>query len=210
VDQPELDAARCRVGMMSNPDLREWQMASPYAAALLRSFERRSSAARQTRRASLRERLTNAGTLPFAVHREFIDMLYAMWFPIFGLGAVFVAICVLATFRLGEPLFGVLALSGAVTIMLRVVAIRRYARLAPVEDAKTLRQWERRYAAGTYISALLLALLNILALQAHDPLLHLITWRSPPSRLWPRSLSMPSMRIRTRCICRCSWSRRRW
>jgi diguanylate cyclase len=150
-------------------------MASPHAATLFRSFERRASAGRHARRASLRERLTGVGTLPFAVHRDFIDMLYSMWFPIFGLGSVFVAICVLAAFRLGEPLFGVLALSGAFTIILRVFTIRRYARLAPVEDVETLRQWERRYAAGTYISALLLALLNILALRAHDPLLHLIT-----------------------------------
>lgn len=98
-----------------------------------------------------------------------------MWLPIFGLGAVFVGVCVLAAVELDEPIYAALGALGAVTTSLRLATLRNYARVSPVGDAKSLQLWERRYAIGNYASAVLLALLNVMALTAHDPLLNLIT-----------------------------------
>jgi diguanylate cyclase len=119
--------------------------------------------------------MARSASLPLPVYREFVDILYNMWLPILGLGTVFSSICVLAAVKLGDPLYAVLAISGVVTTFVRVAAIRRYTRWQPLDDFERLRLWERRYAIGNYISAVLLTLLNLLALSTHDPLLHLIT-----------------------------------
>ena len=64
------------------------------------------------------------------VYREFVDMPYSMSLPIFGLGAVFVGVCVLAAFKLNEPIYFALAALGAMTTFLRVASIRSYARVS--------------------------------------------------------------------------------
>ncbi len=113
--------------------------------------------------------------LPLPVYRDFVDMLYSMAVPIFGLGAVFVGICVLVGLELGNGFLLVLAGLGALTTLLRLATLRAYGRSGPVDDLNALRRWERRYAIGNYASAILLALLNVVAISAHYPLLHLIT-----------------------------------
>lgn len=117
----------------------------------------------------------NSTSVPLPVYREFVDMLYSMWLPIFGLGVVFVGVCVLAAFKFDGPIYATLAALGALTTFLRLASIQTYARVSPVGDIKDLQHWERRYAIGNYASAVLLALLNVAALTVHDPLLHLIT-----------------------------------
>lgn len=102
-------------------------------------------------------------------------MLYSMWLPIFGLGVVFVAVCILAAIELDEPIYAALAVLGALTIFLRLLVVHAYGRASPVGHIKDLRRWERRYAIGNYASAVQLALLNILVLTVHEPLLQLIT-----------------------------------
>lgn len=113
--------------------------------------------------------------LPLPVYRDFVDMLFGMWLPIFGLGTVFVGICVLVGRELDNRFFLVLAALGALTTLLRLATLRAYFRSGPVVDFDALRRWERRYAIGNYASAVLLALLNVVAISAHYPLLHLIT-----------------------------------
>lgn len=135
--------------------------------------ERRS--ANVTGKSASFNRFGSPAAIPLPVYRDFVDMLYSMWVPIFGLGAVFVGVCVLAAFKLDQPSYGALAALGALTTGLRIASIRRYARVSPVSDVESLRQWERRYATGNYVSAGLLAVLNIMVLTAHAPLLHLIT-----------------------------------
>ncbi|WP_431561438.1 diguanylate cyclase domain-containing protein [Sphingopyxis sp.] len=102
-------------------------------------------------------------------------MLFSMWIPIFGLGIVFVGICVLVGRELDTPFLLALAGLGAITTFLRLAIIRAYFRAGPIGDFDALRRWERRYAIGNYASAILLALLNVVAISAHYPLLHLIT-----------------------------------
>lgn len=102
-------------------------------------------------------------------------MLFGMWFPIFGLGSVFVGICLLVGRELDSALLLGLAAVGALTTMVRLMTLRAYHRASPVGDYADLRRWERRYAIGNYATATLVALLNVIAISAHDPLLHLIT-----------------------------------
>ena len=52
---------------------------------------------------TFRQRIfADAALLPLPVYRDFIEMLYSMRLPIFGLGAVFVGIAILV--GLGQPL----------------------------------------------------------------------------------------------------------
>lgn len=137
-------------------------------------MRRSDQAAPIERRSSIRL-FPAAATLPLPVYRDFIDMLFGMRLPIVGLGAVFVGVCVLAAYELGNSFFAVLAALGALTTLSRLVTLRAYSRASPVGDMDALRRWERRYAIGNYTSAVLLALLNLAALMIHHPLLHLIT-----------------------------------
>ena len=102
-------------------------------------------------------------------------MLFSMWLPIFGLGLVFIAVCLLAAMELDSPIYLALAALGALTIFLRLLNVRAYRRAAPVAHIKDLRRWERYYAIGNCASAAQLALLNILVLTVHEPMLQLIT-----------------------------------
>jgi diguanylate cyclase len=120
-------------------------------------------------------RLPGLSAIPLPVYREFVDMLYSMRLPIFGLGVVFVSICLLAAFEFNEPVYAVLAALGILTTFLRLASLDAYVRAPIVDDLNGLLRWERRYAIGNYASAVLLALLNAMALMVHDPLLHLIT-----------------------------------
>jgi len=112
--------------------------------------------------------------LPLPVYRDFIDMLFSMWVPIMGLGAAFVAISVLIGVKLGNNWLLVLAVLGGLITLHRLAVLRAYLRSQP-GDLATLKSWERQYAIGNYCSATLLALLNVIVISYHDPLLHLIS-----------------------------------
>lgn len=114
-------------------------------------------------------------TLPLSVYRDFVDMLFSMRLPIFGLGVVFVGVCILVGRELGSNFLLALGALGTLTTFLRLATLSAYSRARPVRDFDELRRWERRYAIGNYVSAVLLALLNLVAIAAHYPLLHLIT-----------------------------------
>lgn len=116
-----------------------------------------------------------ATALSLPVYREFVEMLYGMRLPIFGLGAVFTLVCLLVGRELGSNFLLVLAGLGAATTVCRLGTLRAFSRAAPIGDFGELQRWERRYALGNYASALLLALLNVVAILNHYPLLHLIT-----------------------------------
>jgi diguanylate cyclase (GGDEF)-like protein len=136
---------------------------------------RRSDASTPIKRPSRLRIFPNPAALPLPVYRDFIDMLFGMWLPIFGIGTVFVGICILVGRELDNRLILVIAALGALTTILRLMLLRAYRRAQPVRDFGALRRWERRYAIGNHASAALLALLNVIAISAHYPLLHLIT-----------------------------------
>lgn len=117
----------------------------------------------------------NPAALPLPVYREFIDMLFGMALPIFSFGMVFVGICLLVARELGNPLLVGLAVLGALVTFLRLAALRAYRRASPVGDFEALMRWEQRYAIGNYALAAFIALLNVAAIAAHEPMLHLLT-----------------------------------
>lgn len=112
--------------------------------------------------------------LPLPVYREFIDMLFGMALPIFGFGAVFVGICLLVARELESALLLGLAVLGALATALRLSALHAYRRASPIGDFEGLMRWERRYAIGNYALAALIALLNVVVISAHQPMLHLL------------------------------------
>ena len=116
-----------------------------------------------------------SATIPLPVYREFVDMLFSMRLPVVGLGAVYVGVCILVAVQLGTAAYGMLAALGAAVTLSRLAIFLVYASTSPHGDLESLRRWERRYAIGNYAFAVLLALLNIVALTVHYPLLHLIT-----------------------------------
>jgi diguanylate cyclase (GGDEF)-like protein len=118
---------------------------------------------------------THAAPLPPPVYRDFIDMLFSMRLPIFGLGLVFVGIAGLIAFEWRDSIAAALALAGALVTGARVLLIGAYRRARATADIQQLRRWERGYALGNYAFAALIGLLNIQALTYHQPLLHLLT-----------------------------------
>jgi diguanylate cyclase (GGDEF)-like protein len=112
--------------------------------------------------------------LPAPVHRDFIDMLFSMRLPIFGMGVVTTAVAGLIAYDWQDRAIAALAAATALTTLVRLVIVQRYLRLRPVTDVR-LSRWEMLYAIGSYVSALLLGLLNVYALNYHSPLFHLIT-----------------------------------
>ena len=112
-------------------------------------------------------------TLPLPVYRDFVEMLFGMRFPILGLGTVFVAICLLVGRQMQSDALIALAIAGAVTTLARLWTIRAYHRGRPARFDE-LRVWERRYAIGNLASAAMLALLNVIAIAAHNPLNHMV------------------------------------
>jgi diguanylate cyclase (GGDEF)-like protein len=113
--------------------------------------------------------------LPGPVHREFVDMLFSMQLPIFGLGLVFVGVAALTAWHWNDPVSAALALAGALLTAARLAHIAAYRRARAGAGVDRPGRWERRYAVGNYAFALLLALLNIRALAFDHPVLHLIT-----------------------------------
>lgn len=114
-------------------------------------------------------------SLPLPVYRDFVDMLFSMRFPIFGLGVVFAGISGFLGRALDNRFLIGLAALGIVTTFLRLAVIRAYHRASPVFPFDELRRWERRYAIGNFASAALLGLLAVTAISSHSPLLDLIT-----------------------------------
>ena len=63
-------------------------------------------------------------TLPLSVYRDFVDMLFSMRLPIFGLGAVFVGVCILVGRELGSNFLLALGALGMLTTFLRLATLR--------------------------------------------------------------------------------------
>ena len=115
-----------------------------------------------------------AAPLPQMVYRDFIDMLFSMALPVIGLGVVFVGVAALTAHHLGDNFIGALAVAGGFVTLGRGLLIRAYNQSRPVEPGR-LKQWERHYALGNYVFAILLGMLNARALDYDFPLFHLLT-----------------------------------
>lgn len=113
--------------------------------------------------------------LPDAIHREFVEALFEMALPVLGLGVVYVGVALVAARAFSDPILSAFALAGGLVTAGRLALIAAYRRRRQAPAGDRLRAWERRYAAGSYVFALLLAAINLRALAWHEPILHLVT-----------------------------------
>ena len=119
--------------------------------------------------------LPKAAPLPLPVYRDFVEILFGMRLPIFGLGLVFAVIAALVAWHWQDLVFAALSAGAVLVTAARLATLNAYHRACPGNDTAALRRWEQRYAMGGCAIALLLGLLNIRALAYDHPLLHLIT-----------------------------------
>ena len=119
--------------------------------------------------------LRPATALPQAVYGDFVEMLFSMRLPILGFGLVFVAVAGLIACEWHDAFIAALTIVTAVVMLARLATLGAYRRGPRPRDVAQLRRWERRYALGNYMFAILLGLLNVRALGYSYPLIHLIT-----------------------------------
>jgi diguanylate cyclase (GGDEF)-like protein len=112
--------------------------------------------------------------LPLPVYRELVDSLFAMRLPILGLGIVVACLAGLAAWQWQDAVFATIAGVALIVTAGRCMVLHAYARAGPTQE-NDLRHWERRYAIGAHVFALLLAALNLHAFTYHFPLLHMLT-----------------------------------
>lgn len=114
--------------------------------------------------------------LPDAVYRDLLSTLFTMTIPVIGFGVLYVLVGTLIYLKWQDAVIGVLTGSAIAVTVARVLLIRAYYRAGgSAQKISLLKGWERRYALLTYIFALLLAALNVRALMAHQPLIHIAT-----------------------------------
>lgn len=101
-------------------------------------------------------------------------MLYGMRLPIVAMGTVSAGVAALLGYRLGDSALIAIAACTAAVVAARFASITLYHRPPGRWTIDELRIWERRYALGNYLSALLLAALGVRVLASHDPLQHMI------------------------------------
>ncbi len=132
--------------------------------------DRRSAPPRISRRNWLGPQMP----IPDAVYRELIDMLFEMRLPVVALGTVFIGVAAFLGYRFNDITLILIALSATVVTAARFVSITGYRRHTRRWTVDELRIWERRYAIGNYLSALLLAAFSVRVLLSHAPIQHLI------------------------------------
>lgn len=114
--------------------------------------------------------------LPDAVYRDLLSALFTMTVPVIGFGILYACVGTLIYLTWQDPLIAMLTGSAAGITILRVLLIRSFQRAGgSLQSRENLRKWERRYTLQAYVFALLLAGLNVRALEAHTPLVHMAT-----------------------------------
>jgi diguanylate cyclase (GGDEF)-like protein len=110
--------------------------------------------------------------LPAAVYRDLVAPLFTMQTPILGFGILLTLLCSLIYVAWQDAVILLLGMGGTAVTIVRLLIIGSYRRnggaAQPIAD---LRRWEWRYAAFTFIFALLLAGLNVRVLMVHQPLM---------------------------------------
>lgn len=119
---------------------------------------------------------SSAGELPEAVYRDLLSTLFSMRLVVAGFGLLYVVVSTLIYLRWRDTAIAALAFISVAVTVGRILVISAYHRAGGASQSiADLRLWEWRYASLTYIFALLLAGLNIRALMAYQPLVHIST-----------------------------------
>ena len=116
-----------------------------------------------------------ATPLPESVHRELVATLFGMTVPIAGLGLLLGGVCILLAVRWQDEVLGLLAggilLVSAGRIALILCFHHKGLGEVPRQD---LLLWERRYASGTCLFALLLGLFAVRVVGHRAPMADLV------------------------------------
>ncbi|GAY24644.1 hypothetical protein SFOMI_5229 [Sphingobium fuliginis] len=114
--------------------------------------------------------------MPDAVYRDLVAPLFTMSMPIAGFGLLYLFVGTLIYLKWQDGVIAALTGTSVLVTAARLILIGAFHRAGGAgQEIVALRIWERRYAALTYIFAMLLAGLNIRALIAHAPLIHIGT-----------------------------------
>jgi diguanylate cyclase len=104
---------------------------------------------------------SGAASIPDAVYLEVIDNLYGTAVPIVIAGGAQAIVGTISVSQTGDRFTAVLTVVGVIVALVRllgVLAFRRQAKQKPSIDRAAAVAWERRYAAGSIITALILGL----------------------------------------------------
>ena len=114
--------------------------------------------------------------IPDAVYCELVQSLFAMRLPIAGMGVLFGVAGTTIFIEHRDATIGLITAIAVVVTIARLAFITAYQREAcgTTLTIDRVKQWERRYAAGSYIFAGLLGALSATVLGTHIPLNHLV------------------------------------
>lgn len=114
--------------------------------------------------------------VPDAVYRDLVSTLFTMTTPIIGFGILYALVGSLIYLKWHDAMISALVAVAISVTAGRVLLIKGYHRSGGAsQDIADLARWERRYAILTYVFAILIAILNVRVLLAHEPLVHLAT-----------------------------------
>lgn len=110
------------------------------------------------------------------VYRDLVSALFTMRVPIAGFGALYGIVGLLIYLKWPDSVIAGLTVAAVAATAARIGFINRYHRAGGIsQEIDVLRRWELGYELLTYLFAVLLAGLNVRALIAHAPLIHLAT-----------------------------------
>ena len=114
--------------------------------------------------------------VPNAVYCELVDALFSMRLPIAGMGVLFGAAGAMIFMEHGNMTIGLVTVAAVLVTIARLILLTVYRREAhgTILTIERVRQWERRYAVGSYAFAALLGALSATVLATHSPLNHLV------------------------------------
>jgi diguanylate cyclase len=114
--------------------------------------------------------------MPDAVYCELVAALFHMRLPIAGMGILFGLAGMTIYMEHGGVVIGLVTAAAVIVTIARLILLTAYRREAhrTVLTVERVRQWERRYAMGSYAFATLLGALSATVLVMHSPLHHLV------------------------------------
>ena len=114
--------------------------------------------------------------MPDAVYCELVEALFSMRLPIAGMGLLVSVTGAMMFMEHGSNTIGFVTVAAALVTLARLILLTAYRRKAHeiVLNVERVRQWERRYAMGSYAFAALLGALSATVLATHTPLNHLV------------------------------------
>lgn len=116
---------------------------------------------------------------PDAVYIALVTALFDIEGPTMIAGLLFAALGLYLTTVLGDPVTGVITLAGAVSLVPRLLLLRRFGRARRmsgnvIPDVRAAASWELRYSMGLIVFSAVVSALSLRMFQIGDPHLQLL------------------------------------